>query len=108
MEGSVFIRMRDIQSLAIEIFRDSRNQSPPIMNDVFTQKDNNRHNLRQISEFSKPLAKSVYHGNESVSFLGLKIWDILPDTVKNKVKKWKPENCPCRLCKIYIKNIGFI
>ena len=27
---------------------------------------------------------------------------------KNKVKKWKPENCPCRLCKIYINNVGFI
>ena len=27
------------------------------------------------------------------------------DTFKNKVKKWKPENCPCRLYKIYINNI---
>ena len=34
MDDSVFIHMRDIQSLAIEMFRDSRNQSPPIMNDI--------------------------------------------------------------------------
>ena len=34
MDGSVFIQMRDIQSLAIEMFRDSRNQSPRIMNDI--------------------------------------------------------------------------
>ena len=34
MNVSVFIHMRDIQSLAIEMFRDSRNQSPPIMNDI--------------------------------------------------------------------------
>ena len=108
MDGSVFIQMRDIQSLAIAMFRDSRNQLPPIINDVFTQKDNSRYNLRQISKFSKPLVKPVYHGSESVSFLGLKIWDMLPDTVKNKVKKWKPENCPSRLCKIYINNIGFV
>ena len=61
--------------------------------------------------------KSVYHGSESVSILGPKILDILPDdckdidnlnTAKNKVKKWKPENCLCRLCKIYINNIGFV
>ena len=41
--------------------------------------------------------KLVYHGNESVSFLGPKIRDMLPDdckdidklnTIKNKVKKW--------------------
>ena len=49
--------------------------------------------------------KSVYRGSESVPFLGLKIWDMLLDdredmdnlyTFKNKVKKWKPESCPCR------------
>ena len=47
--------------------------------------------------------KSVYHGSESVSFLGPKMQDVLPDdckdidnlnTFKNKVKKWKPKNCP--------------
>ena len=27
-------------------------------------------------------------------------------SLKNKVKKWIPKNCPCRLCKTYI--VGFI
>ena len=61
--------------------------------------------------------KSVYHGSKSVSFLGSKIWDMQPDdykdidnlnTFKNKIKQWKPENCPCRLCKVYTINIGFV
>ena len=52
-----------------------------------------------------------------VFFLGPKIWDMLPDyredidnlnIFKNKVTKWKPENCPCMLCKIYINNMGFV
>ena len=99
------------------MFRDSGKLSSPIMNYIFTQKDNSRYNLRQISKFSRPLVKSVYHRSESVSFLGPKIWDILPDdckdidnlnAFKNKGNKWKPENCPCRLCKIYINNIGFV
>ena len=34
MDDSVFIHMRDVQSLAIEMFRNSRNQSPPILNDI--------------------------------------------------------------------------
>ena len=42
---------------------------------------------------------------------------MLPDDYKNidtlnafkiKITKWKPENCPCRLCKVYINNIGFV
>ena len=90
---------------------------PPFINDIFKQKDNSRYNLRQISEFSRSLIKSVYHGSESVSFLGPKIWDMqLNDykdidklnTFKNKIKKWKSENCPCRLCKVYMNNIGFV
>ena len=86
------------------------------MNDAFKQKDNSRYNLRQISEFSRPLVKSVYHGSERVSLLGPKIWNMLPDdykdinnlnTFKNKIKKWKLDNCPWRLCKVYINNIVF-
>ena len=61
--------------------------------------------------------KPVYHVSESVSFLGPKIWNMLPDdykdidklnTFKNKIKKWKTEYCPCRLCKVYINNKGFV
>ena len=112
-DGSVSIHIRKIQSL----FRISRNISPPIMNDIFKQKDNSHSNLRQTSESSRPLVKSVCKGSESVSFLETKIWDMLPDddkyrdnlnTFKNKIKKWKTKNCPFRLCKVYINNIGFV
>ena len=72
-----------LQSLAIEISRVSRNISPPIMNNIFKQKDNSWYNLRKISEFSRPLVKSVYHGSESVSFLGPKIGDMVPDDCKD-------------------------
>ena len=48
-------------------------------------------------------------------YLGPKIWYILPDDYKTignsdtfKIKKWKPENCPCRLCKVYIDTVGFL
>ena len=109
--------MRNIQSLAIEMFRVRRNTSTPIMNDIFKHKGNSQYNLRQSSGFTRPLVKSVYHGSESASLLGPKLWDILPNnyndidnlnTFKNKFKKWKPENSPCRLCKVYIDNIDFV
>ena len=27
---------------------------------------------------------------------------------KNLIKFWKPDTCPCRLCKSYIAQVGFI
>ena len=53
------------------------------MSDVFKQKDSSWYNLRQISEFSRLLVKSACHRSESVSFLGPKIWDMLPDDYKD-------------------------
>ena len=73
--------------------------------------------LDKLLKFSRPVVKSGYHGSKSASFLGTKIWDMLTDdykdtdnlnTFKNKIKKWKPENCPSRLCKVYIKNFSFV
>ena len=93
------------------------NLSPPIMNRVFKLNSDSRYNLKQISQFSRPFVKSVYHGTESISYLSPKIWAILPDdykTIQNldafklKIKKWKPEKCLCRLCKVSIDRVGFL
>ena len=67
--------------------------------------------------FSRPLVKSVYKGTENLSFLGPKIWDVLPDasqdlpnlnSFKVALKKWRPVNCPCTICKVFIANVGFV
>ena len=50
----------------------------------------------------------VYNGAETISFLSPTVWGIIPSEIKQKesleaikweIKTWKPENCPCRLCK---------
>ena len=88
------------------------------MNGIFKLNSHSRFNLRQISQFFRPLVRSVYHEAENISYLGPKVWDILLDdyyktmqnldTFKIKIKKWIPENCPCRLCKVYIDRVGFL
>ena len=87
------------------------------MNNIFNLKTENPYNLREVSEFFRPMVKSVYHGTESISYLGPKIWDILPEKLKNidnlehfkrETKIWKIDNCPCRLCKVYIESVGFL
>ena len=30
------------------------------------------------------------------------------DSFKTAIKRWKPESCPCRLCKTYLQNIGYL
>ena len=74
--------MRKIQILATEMYKLINNLSPPSMNTVFKLNSHIHYNLRQISQFSRSQARSVYHGTESISYFGPKIWDILPDDYK--------------------------
>ena len=56
-------------------------------------------------------------GKDTIEYLGLKIWDIVPDRIKKSsslkifkenIAKWVPSKCPCKLCKTYIPGVGFI
>ena len=73
----------NIKILATKMFKVSKNIAPPKMHEIFKLKDQSQYNIRYSSLFSRPLVKSVYKGMESLSFLGPKIWDILPDTYKD-------------------------
>ena len=99
------------------MFKVSKNLAPPQRHEIFKLKDQPQYNLRYSSLFSRPLVKSVYKGTKSLSFLGPKICDIVPHTSKDfpnlnsfkvALKKWRPVNCPCRICKVYIANVGFV
>ena len=116
-DGSISIHERNIKILATEMLKVSKSLAPPPLQEIFKLKDQPQYNLRYNFLFSKPLVKSVYNGTESLSFLGPKIWDILLDTCKDlpdldsfkvALKKWRPVNCPCRICKVYIANVGFV
>ena len=115
-DGSATRHTRNLQFLATEMFKVYKNLSPPIIADLFHVRQNN-YNLRYDSYFAIPNVKSVYYGTESLSNLEPRIWNLVPDKLKQlvdihafkkEIKKWKPENCPCRLCKTYIPHVGFI
>ena len=89
---------------------------PEILNGIFDERTNH-YNLRENSSFNSRRAQSVYHGTESLSYLGPKIWDLVPEVIrasesldifKRNIKKWIPKNYPCRLCKTYSQGVGFI
>ena len=58
---------------------------PKIFSDLFNQKEITPYNFRKRPEFRVPLTRTVYHGSESISYLGPKIWDILPTSFKEAV-----------------------
>ena len=84
-DSSVSIHIKNIQKLAIEMFKSYKGLSPPIMDNMFKLRTENPYSLRQVFEFSRPIAKTVYHGTESLSYLGPKIWDILPEKLRNRI-----------------------
>ena len=63
--------------------------------------------MRRQTDFVITQVKSVNWGLESIRVLGPKTWESLSNELKEPVdsfqttiKRWKPESCPCRLCKL--------
>ena len=114
-DNSVTIHHRNIQALAIEIFKIIKGISPKFMNEIFGLKEE----IKYCSRFSfkSRNIKTTKYGSETLSFLGPKIWFMLPNDIKDsvslvdfkkKIKMWKPLDCPCRICKVYVAGVGFV
>ena len=115
-DNSFTIHHRNLQKLAIEIYKIINNESPVIMKQIFPV-SNNPYNLRNNNPFISTNVHTVYNGTETISFRGPQIWALVPENIKKsksttefkrKIRSWKPNGCPCRICKIYIANIGFV
>ena len=70
------IHIRNLQILATEFFKESKYLAPTIFSEMFSKRSV-QYNLRHASEFSVPNVKSNFHGKESLSYLGPKIWDLV-------------------------------
>ena len=55
--------------------------SPTIFSELFRWRDIS-YNLRSNSNFLVPNVKSVFHGSYSISYIGPKIWDVVPLELK--------------------------
>ena len=67
--------------------------------------------------FPQKNIKTVRYGLQTIFCMAPKIWDLVPKEMKQvttlnefkaKIKIWKLENCPCRLCRTYFRQIGLI
>ena len=116
-ENSVTIHQRNPQVLATEIFKLKNRLFPEIMKEVFEIQNPSYNFHPEATHFKRENVKTTHYGIPSTRYLGPKIWDMVPNNIKNcsslnkfknSIKSWKPNECPCRLCKKYIAQVGFI
>ena len=117
IDNSVSIHTRNLQSLATELHKIVNGFSPDIMKDVFPFNTNASYNIRNRRTFRSRPVRTVNFGSETLSYLAPKIWELIPEnfktlesvaSFKTAIKKWKPDNCLCRLCREYIYQVGFV
>ena len=119
-DNCVSVHHRNIQFLAIELFKVISGNAPFLVDEIFTRRvipeNSVVANLRSQTDFYNYYnPQSVRLGTETLRTLGPKIWNIIPPDIKNslslaifkrKIKKCVPVNCPCRLCLNYGEGVG--
>ena len=67
------------------------------MQNLFSKNVSFRFELRSINDFYTPKIKSINYGQETIRYLGPKIWNMIPQSFreasslsifKNKIKSW--------------------
>ena len=85
--------------------------SPSPVCDIFTP------SLSGKNDWVIPSVRTVNYGLETIRYRGPKTWEIVPPDLKNAnslaefksgIKNWKPLGCTCRLCKVYVCDVGYL
>ena len=79
-DNSVTIHVRNLQTLAIELYKIVNNISPEIMKNIFFLDENKRYPTKSI--FKTTNIRTTHFGLESLAHLGPKIWNILSRHLK--------------------------
>ena len=114
-DNTVSVHQRNLQFLAIELYKVINGISPDLMKEVvfwlilvITCAIREHLNLGVLN---------LRYGTDSLAYLAPKIWELVPNEIKaveslasfkSATKKWKTTECPCRLCKTYIPQVGFV
>ena len=110
------IYRKKLQKLVTEIFKVKNGLSLELINDVFEFIEK-PYSLRATSHFRSRKIRTTKYCIETPFYHGPKLGNLVPNEYKTiesfadfkaKIKTWIPENCPCRLYKTYVDQIGFI
>ena len=76
-DNSVTVHTRNIQLLAIEIYKVKQHISPNFISEIFPP-TNIAYNLRNTGDFKRTKVNTVLWGSETIRYIGPIIWDLLP------------------------------
>jgi len=111
------VHERNIQLLLTEMFKAKNKIEPHLLQDIFEASNYQGPTLRGSKYFARPGIKSVKYGERSLQYFGVKLWDQLPQEMqecdklarfKSFIKTWRPPKCPCEICKVYIRGVGYV
>ena len=100
----------------IEISKYLNGHSTDIMNDIFKLRET-MHNLRNFHIFQTENPHLLKYRLDAIPYRASQLWQKVPIDIreatslalfKNCIKTRKCEDCPCRSCKIFIENVGYI
>ena len=75
------IHQKNIEKLAIQMYKIKNNTAPKFFTDLFTV-NNNYYSLRRNPDFLLSRPKTVSKGTEAIRYSGPKIWHDLPEDIK--------------------------
>ena len=115
-DHSFTIHHRNIQSLAIELYKIKENLSNEIMSSIFPSRLIT-YNLQTQSDFFRNSVNGSKYSLNSIRFFASKVWQTVPvelkhlkslEDFKNKIRRWEPDGCDCKLCKDFVSNLGYV
>ena len=75
------------------------------------------YNLQTQSDFFRNSVNGSKYSLNSIRFFASKVWQTVPvelkhlkslEDFKNKIRRWEPDGCDCKLCKDFVSNLGYV
>ena len=113
-DSAVPIHIRNLQLLMIQVYKTKWELNSIFMKEIFIEK-HSTYGLRSCYNLLLPQARTTHYGLETVSLLGSRLWQALPNNMKQsdtlssfkrRIKSWKGEECNCRLCRPLLAQVG--
>ena len=95
-----------VKCIALETFKSLKALNPSFLHDMFVA-NTAPYNLRESNKLSLPKVNTQKYGINSLKFQGAKIWNGLPEELKNsndvnefksKLCMWSGPTCACNCC----------
>ena len=114
-DNTVTIHQRNIQTLAVEIYKSLNELGPKLMNEILYLKENTPNTRKQQLVYPNP--HTVTYGLETFGYKAAHIWSSLPNDIQktnniNIFKEFISSNCSklcnCNICTTYVANLGYV